>query len=191
MYRSFLERPVASADVEEIIAAALRAPSAGFSQGVELLVITESSQRRRFFDAVTTPGWLAATTTHRGLDMAPVVIVPLFDKARYLQRYSESDKRSSSWSEESSWPVPYWLVDCSFAAMLMLARVVDLGLGALFFAIDRGEDILYDEFQIPSQLGFLGAIAIGYPASSQPVGSATRRPRRPLGEVVHRERYGS
>lgn len=190
MFRSFSDRPVPANDVEKIIAAAFRAPSAGFSQGVELLVLTTAAQRRRFFEAVTTPGWLESSKTHRGLDNAPVVILPLHDQSRYVERYGDADKQTSAWSDASKWPAPYWLVDCSFSTMLLLAQVVDLGLGALFFAIDRGEDQLREAFDIPERLGFLGAVAIGYPGSSAKVGSAARRVRRPSSEVIHRERYG-
>ena len=65
---------------------------------------------------------------------APLLIVPMSDKAAYLDRYAEPDK---GWTDrdESRWPVPYWDVDAGMAALLMLLTAVDEGLGACFFGV--------------------------------------------------------
>ena len=50
MIRSYDEaRPVPSQAIDAVLAAALRAPSAGFTQGVSLLVLTEATDREAFW----------------------------------------------------------------------------------------------------------------------------------------------
>ena len=65
---------------------------------------------------------------------APLLIVPLSNKAAYLDRYAEPDK---GWTDrdEARWPVPYWDVDAGMASLLMLLTAVDEGLGACFFGV--------------------------------------------------------
>ncbi len=196
MVRSYSAEPVDPAVVERMLANALRAPSAGFSQGWAFLLLDSAEDVARFW-AATTPvdapaepdSWL------RGMRRAPVVIVPLSCKAAYLGRYAERDK---GWTDrdESRWPVPYWHMDAAMASLLILQTVADAGLGACFFGIvpDREADVrralgLPDDGD-PRPIG---AITIGHPAprSTGARGSASRRRRTPWTEVAHRGRYGN
>ncbi len=62
--------------------------------------------------------------------------MPVTDEAAYRARYSEPDKARFGSGVASAWPVPYWLVDTSFATMAILLSAVDAGLGALFFGLN-------------------------------------------------------
>ena len=137
------DRPVPPELVERLLAHAIRAPSAGFSQGWGFLVLDRPADVDRFWEA-TIPGpdtragqsragrnmtrWLA------GMRSAPVIVVAHSHKDTYLDRYAAEDK---GWTDrdESRWPVPYWHVDAGMAALLMLLTAVDEGLGACFFGI--------------------------------------------------------
>ncbi len=186
MVRTFLDRPVDGEVVDRILARGQRAPSAGYSQGFEFLVLEGPEQTSRFWEAVSRqedwPG--------DGLRAAPVLIVPLAGKQTYLDRYAEEDK---GWTDrdEDRWPVPYWLVDAAFAAMLILLSAVDEGLGALFFGLERPMYPGFREaFGVPDEWEPIGVMALGHPAPVDPVkSSAHTRPRKPLAEIVHRGRW--
>ena len=182
MVRSFEERPIPPALRERLLANALRGPSAGFTQGFDLLVLEGPEELERFWDAISSDRGFAARGWP-GVYRAPLVVVPLAHKGAYLARYAEPDK---GWTDrgEERWPVPFWYVDAAFATMLLLLTAVDLGLGALFFGL-RDPAALRSAFGVPADREPIGAIALGYPAPDRPSASL-KRGRRPLEEVVHR-----
>ena len=182
MVRNFDARPIPAEILERILANAQHAPSAGFSQGFEFLVLEGPVQTGRFWDAVF-PGERREGFGWPGLFRAPVLIVPLAHKQAYLDRYAEADK---GWTDrdERRWPVPYWYIDTGFAALLMLLTAVDAGLGALFFGITDAA-AFRAAFNVPDGYEPIGAIAIGYRAPDRPSDSL-KRGRRPQEAVVHR-----
>jgi nitroreductase len=177
-------RPVRPEVVDRIVRAAVRAPSAGFSQGWGFLVLDTAEDIARFRGAVTpeveAEQWFAAQVR------APLIIVPHANKDAYLDRYAQADKgfsdRSDAW-----WPAPYWDIDTSFASLLILLTAVDEGLGACFFGIPKERiDAYRRAFDVPEQFRPIGAISIGYP--NEPPRDFSAR-RRPLNDVVHRGRW--
>jgi nitroreductase len=187
MVRSFEERPVPPQVVDAILAQAVRAPSAGFSQGWAFVVLEGLEQTGVFWRTTTTPDWRAGTR-RQGLLRAPVVVLALADRQAYLDRYAEPDKASSGLDRADAWPVPFWLVDTAFATMLMLLGAAEAGLGAAFLGIFRGEAELLAALGIPPAYRPIGAVAMGYPAPDIPSASLARG-RRPLADVVHRGRW--
>jgi nitroreductase len=189
MARAFTGEPVDPRSVQRILAAANRAPSAGFSQGYALLVLDQPGQLAQFWAATADPS-AAAAGTFEPVTRAPLVIVPLSCKDRYLDRYARPDK---GWTDraESRWPVPYWDIDTGFTTLLMLLAAVNEGLGALFFGIPP-ERIgpLRARFGVPEQYKPIGAVAIGHPDPAADRGGSSRViKRRSLDEVVHRGRW--
>src|SRR4051794_33482597 len=191
MIREYADLPVDPALVDLALANAVRAPSAGFSQGWAFLVLDDREDVERFWEVTTTPGelpdsWLA------GMRTAPVVIVPCSSKAAYLDRYAEPDK---GWTDldEARWPVPFWHMDAAMASLLILLTAVDQGLGACFFGIPPEHDAsARAAFGIPADYDPVGAITLGHRlAAETPSGSPTKRRRRPLADVVHRGRWTS
>lgn len=190
MIRRFTKDPVQPEVVQRIVELGLRAPSAGFSQGWDFLVLSEPAVVQQFWAATMAPGeelddWM------RGLASAPVLILCCSDKQAYLRRYAEPDK---PWQDmqESHWPVPYWDVDTGMAAMIMLLAIVDAGLGGLFFGVpDEHMDAVHQEFEIPADRRIVGVIALGHAARTAPSGSTRSRRRRPTADVVHQNRFGA
>lgn len=185
MVRNFEDRPVDPAAVDRILDCAVRAPSAGFSQGWHFLALTEPQDRTRFWDAA----WPHAHRDGgpRELVMnAGLIVVPCSDKDAYLDRYAEPDK---GWTDraESNWPVPYWQIDTAFATMSMLLSVVDEGLAALFFSLQH-EAAVKETFGIPERVEPIGALAIGHPAPDVPSSSLSRG-RRASSQTIHRHRW--
>jgi nitroreductase len=177
------DRAVPEAVVDRLLANALRAPSAGFSQGWAFLVLSEPSERSRYWEATSDLSdpdpWL------RDMQNAPLLIVPMSHKQAYLDRYAESDK---GWTDkaEDRWPVPYWDIDTGFAALLMLLTAVDEGLGACFFGVPPDRmDAFRSAFGVPAQFTAIGTVSVGYPAPDRRSPSL-RRGHRPVEDVVHR-----
>jgi len=195
------ERPVDAAVVDRMLANAVRAPSAGFSQGWAFLVLDTRGDVDRFW-AATTPAagdpaeggadgeGATKSSWLRGMRTAPVVIVPLSHKDAYLDRYAEPDK---GWTDrdEARWPVPYWHVDTGMASLLILQTAVDEGLGACFFGIPPDRIASFREaFGVPVTHTPIGAITVGHRvADTGASGSPARRGRRTPDEVVHRGRW--
>ena len=188
MVRRFDQRPVPREVIDRILDIARRAPSAGFSQGLELLVLDTPDAVDAFWTITRHPefGWDED-------DIAvgpPVLVIPLPDARRYVERYSEPDKIRFGMNEERNWPVRYWDIDAAMAAMLMLLAAVDEGLGGWFFGIDHGERELLDHFGGPAHLHMIGVVGLGYRADDEePSGSWMTRRRRPFEDQVHRGRW--
>ncbi len=192
MVRRYSPEPVDPAAVDRMLRNAVRAPSAGFSQGVTFLVLDTPADVALFWEVTVPPeqvrpmaGWLS------GMTAAPVVVVPMSSEAAYRARYAEPDKAATGLAE-GAWSIPYWHVDAGMATLLVLQTVVEEGLGACFFGIQSerlGE--LRRAFGIPADQTPVGAVTVGHRAPDErAAGSGASRARRPLEEVVHRGRWG-
>ena len=176
------DRPVPAAQLDAVCAAALRAPSAGFTQGVSLVVLDRAEDCARFWD-LTAAG---RSTWARGMRTAPVLIMIWTSEQAYLDRYAEPDK---GWIDRdpSRWAAPYWYVDGGMAAMAVLLAVVDAGLGACFFGIPAEHvDAVRSAYAVPDDQLSVGVISLGYPVPAPALGSPTRRPRTPPEGLIHR-----
>lgn len=181
-------RPVPEEVLHRVLDHAIRAPSAGFSQGWDFVVLTDQADRDLFWTTTTDPG-AAPDAWLRGLRTAPCLILCCSHRAAYLSRYAEGDK---GWTDrdEARWPVPYWDVDTGMAALLMLLTAVDEGLGGLFFGVppERVDGVLHT-FGVPADRRVVGVVALGHPAADRRSPSL-RRGRRGLDQVAHRGRFG-
>ena len=183
------ERPVPDDLLAAVLDNACRAPSAGFSQGWDFVVLTAAEDRARFWAAASDDeeepdSWL------RGMQDAPALVICCSDKDTYLDRYAAADK---GWTDrsESRWPVPYWDIDTGMAALLMLLTATDQGLGALFFGVAAEcHDEVHEAFEIPLERTIVGVVSLGYevPGLKKP---SLKRGRRGVDEVVHWGRFGS
>jgi nitroreductase len=181
------DRPVPPKVRDRLLEHALRAPSAGFSQGWAFLVLESPEDRQRFWEVTTSAEdearmdqWLMR------MRRAPLLIVPLSHKAAYLRRYAEPDK---GWTDqdEARWPVPYWDIDTGMATLLMLLTAVDEGLSACFFGIQPAEHPRFHAaFGVPDEYTAIGCVSVGYAGTEDRRSPSLRRGRRGLDEVVHR-----
>ncbi len=182
------DRPVPAAVINTALRNAIRAPSAGFSQGWDFLVLTKPEERHAYWaataDADAEPdAWL------EGMQTAPTLILCLSDEGTYLRRYAEPDK---GWTDmdEARWPVPYWDIDTGMAALLMLLTGVDEGLGGCFFgAPPETHEHVLEAFDIPHDRNLVGVVSMGYPVPHAKSGSL-RRGLRGLDQVAHYGRFG-
>lgn len=186
MVRDYTDQPLTDEVVERVLNSALRAPSAGFSQGWAFLALTDPADRARFWPFV--PTRVENTPT---IQNAPLVVVPLAHKQAYLNRYAEPDK---GWEDraEARWPAPYWHIDTGMAALMMLLTAVDEGLGACFFGImPEHIDPFRQEFGVPAEYSPIGGISVGYRAPDlAPQSDRIAQRRRDKADVVHRGHWG-
>lgn len=183
MVRAFAPGAVPAEVIDELLAAACRAPSAGYTQGCDFVVL-EGKETARAWERVTTPQW-RATSARRTLLGAPVVVIPCFSPLPYAARYAEADKAASGLSDPAAWPIAFWQVDAAFATMILLLAATDAGLGAAFVGIFRGEAELMSDLGAPEGTRPLGIVALGWPAPS-PASRSLRRGRRPLSQRILR-----
>jgi nitroreductase len=128
--------------LERILESALHAPSAGFSQGLALVVLDEPDKLAWFWE--TTGGSSFGSPP-------PVIVLPIPDKRVYLERYSRPDKGGPDGplATEAGWPVKFWDIDAAMACMLMLLKAVDEGIGGWFFGFTQGEKQLLEGLGVP------------------------------------------
>lgn len=185
MIRSYdRDRPVPRETVESLLNLAIRAPSAGHTQGWRFLVLDDMPSRSRFW-AATSEG--APDPWQARMERAPALVIFFSDRDAYLDRYAEADK---GWTDrdETRWPVPYWHVDTGMAAMIFLLAVQEEGLGACFFGVPPERwPALFAAFAVPEGLAPVGVVSLGYPTPDVRSPSL-KRGRRPLAELVA---YGS
>ncbi|MFQ5948924.1 MAG: nitroreductase family protein, partial [Acidimicrobiia bacterium] len=185
MVRNYRSDPVKPAALDRILDTARRAPSAGFSQGQSLVVVTGPEQRRAIAELAGEADYVEA-----GFDpwisRAPVHVVVCVSEETYRARYREPDKTPPG-APEKEWPIPYWWVDAGASLMLLLLAAVNEGLAAGFLGVHSLPG-LRDLLRIPQDVAPIGVVTIGHPAPD-------RRSRsldlgwRPIDEVIHRERW--
>ena len=187
MVRSFQPQPVDEHIIAECVDLASRAPSAGKSQGWNLLLLT-GDETSRYWD-IALPLDNRETFAFPDLLRAPCIALTLADPRAYLDRYSEHDKEKTGLGASTdSWVAPYWTIDASFSTMTFLMALHDKGLGALFFAHTH-EDLIRREFQIPDHIEILGVIAFGNAHSESRQGRSAGRRRRGVDEIIHRSSW--
>ena len=176
MIRAFKAQPVPEEKIRRILELAQHYPSAGFSQGVAFVLVTEPERIRR----------LREINRLRG--DASVLVVPCVSEKLYHERYHETDKLRPD-GTEIDWPIPSWYFDAGCASLLILLATVDEGLAAYIQGAFR-PDLLRQELGIPEQFVPVGVISIGYPDYEKHVPSPSLdRGRRPVSEVIHSQHW--
>jgi nitroreductase len=186
MVRNYTEDPVGPATLDRIASAALRAPSAGNSQALGVIVVTDAGTRGRIAEIADEPGYVEA-----GFDpwisRAQAHIVISVSERVYRDRYSEPDKLADDGSQ-IEWPVPYWWVDAGAGMMAVLLAAVDEGLAAGFLGVHSVPD-LSSLLGIPDHFQPIGIVTIGHPAHDRRSGSLDR-PKKTGADVLFHDHWG-
>lgn len=172
MVRNFTDEPVPAEVLERVLQSAFRAPAAGNTDFLDLVVLTGEETRRYWSITLPDPvgfGW-------QGLLRAPVLVVPVLDPGAYVRRYAEPDKGRDA----TAWPVPYWWVDAGMAVEHVLLAAVAEGLGACFFGQFDHEPAVLRALGVPEDRRSPGTIALGRPAPDEPGRSADRARSRTI-----------
>jgi nitroreductase len=192
MVRSYTPQPVERAALERLVGTIRRTPTAGFSQGQRLLVVTDADTRRQIAEIAGEADWVARGN-EPWISVAPVHLFLLTREQDYHERYQRADKLAVTGGVEVEWPVPYWFVDAGALMSLLLLRAIDEGLAAGFFGLvpadgERVKALL----GVPGELALVGALTIGHPADDTRASARASRmtqARKPLDELVHWERW--
>jgi nicotinate-nucleotide--dimethylbenzimidazole phosphoribosyltransferase len=191
--RGFLPDPIPPNVLGRVLAAAHQAPSVGFSQPWDFIVITDPerrdriaalARRRRDDYAADLPGARARAFDRLKIESildTPVNIVVTCDRTRggrhTLGRHTQP--RTADYSSV-----------LAVANMWLAARAEGLGVGWVSFF---GEDELASELGLPSHLEVIAYLCVGYVSEfgTEPELATTGwARRRPVAWAVHAEEYG-
>lgn len=180
MVRHYLPDPVDDETLRRVVKVMHRAPSAGFSQGHRLIVITDPALRGRI-SALYDPAY-AGTGFEGWIGKAPVLIALCVREESYHERYRQPDKVDDD-GEEIEWPVPYWWFDSGSLLVLLQLAAANEGLATGFFG--PHEKGLREMLELPGDVGLSGVLTLGYPPEQDGVRRELFRQRRkPLAELV-------
>jgi nitroreductase len=155
--RSFTDRPLAADDLDRVLDAGRRAPSAANWQPWDFVVVTDRGQLAalsRVFRAAGPVARSAATVA---------LVAPMPQDAAYRD----------------------WIqYDMGQATMAMMIAAADLGVGSGHSAVTDHE-LARRLLRLPPDRFVVSLLTLGYPAD-RPLRPIARPRRRPFDEVVHR-----
>lgn len=184
MVRRYRPDPVPPDTVEKIARTIRRAPSAGFSQGHRLVVVTERAARERVAELAE-----ESLYPEKWLSVAPVLMVLGVREDDYHDRYTRPDKLIDG--KELEWPAPYWWVDSGAFLMLLQLAAIDAGLATGFATVRRKEE-LKALLGLPDDIAVVGVVTIGHARDDAVPPSDTARlraMRKPFGDLVRYESW--
>jgi nitroreductase len=158
--RSFTDQPLADTQLDRILEAARRTPSARNRQPWDFVLVTDRAQLQALSKV-----WVGAA--HVATSAATIALIaPSFDDAREqsIEQY-----------------------DLGQATMSILIAAADLGLGTGHAAVGD-QDLARELLGFPEDRFCAYLIAIGHP-SERPLAPLTKINRRAFGDVVHRGRW--
>jgi len=188
MVRHFTDEPVPLETVEEIVAIAQRAPSAGYSQGISFVAVLDRERRQRVAQIAGEENYTSSRLAPMDpfISEAPVQIIVCTSEKIYKDRYQEPDKKSPG-QQDMEWPTPYWHTDAGCAMLLLLLAAVDKGLSGAFVGLWDKQG-MRDLLGIPDHFHPIGVVMIGHGAPDVKSPSL-KRGRRNLEDVLHVEAW--
>jgi nitroreductase len=158
--RTYRDRPIATADLDRILDAGRRAPSARNTQPWEFIVVTGRDQLIELARV-----WQGARhIAHSAATIAIAAPLSTDDRQAGLIQY-----------------------DLGQASMAMAIAAADLGIGSGHAAV-ADQNLARTLLGLPSTHFLAYLLALGYPAD-KPLVPLTRPDRRSLATIVHRERW--
>ncbi|HDJ04785.1 nitroreductase family protein [Candidatus Bathyarchaeota archaeon] len=160
--RAYTGEDVSEDDVRRLIDAARKAPSAGNIQPWEFIVVRKPEIKRKL---------ASAALNQTFIEEAPVVIVVCADTERSWRGYGSRGAEL------------YCIQDTAAAIENLLLASCALGLGACWVGAFHEEGVR-KALEIPEGVRPVAIIPVGHPAERP-----KPRPKRPLEEIIHYERY--
>jgi nitroreductase len=148
--------------IEKIVEAGIWAPSAGDLQSWDAIIIKNEKTKFKITIAAYVQEFIAK---------APILIVICANKANSGARYGDRGRDL------------YCIQDATCAAMNMVLRAYDLGLGTAWVGAFKEEDIS-KALELPSYIRPVALIPLGYPDED-----VEAPPRRRIEQVIHKEKY--
>jgi nitroreductase len=183
--RRFEDAPADRSVLERIARLAQRTPSAGFSQGQRVVIVTDAEQRKRVAETCGEAGYAEAGFGN-WISECAAQFIPCVSEEIYHRRYQEPDKLDEG-DEEIEWPTPYWWVDIGKTAMVLMLAAHDAGLAA-GFAGPQDVPALKAVLGLPEEFHPIGVIPVGRPLPDKRSPSL-KRGWLPFDEFAHWERW--
>jgi nitroreductase len=158
--RQYDGRPISSEDLDRVLEAARRTPSAGNRQWWDFVVVTERDRLQRLSTV-----WQNAR--HVATSAATIAIVAPNAQGRRDREILQYD-----------------LGQATYGIMLAAA---DLGIGTGHSAVSD-QDTAREILAVPADHNVEWLVALGYPAD-RPLAPIENINRRPFDDVIHRERW--
>lgn len=190
--REFLPTAIPQEVIERLLSAAHHAPSVGFMQPWDFIVVQDAETRRQikqgFIEANdTSAAMFSGSRQHlyrqlklEGIEEAPLGICITCDRQRtgdvVLGRTIKPE-------------MDLFSAVCAVQNLWLAARAENLGMGWVSILHD---EVLYRTLDIPSDLTIIGYFCIGYVAQFQTTPDLERHgweQRRQLSDVIHYERW--
>ncbi|MCC4272919.1 5,6-dimethylbenzimidazole synthase [Marinomonas communis] len=192
--RDFLPTPIDDDVIQRLLTAAHHAPSVGFMQPWDFIIIKNPETRAKIKD-----GFLAANEASaklfdgerqalyrslklEGIEEAPLGICITCDRSRtgnvVLGRTIKPE-------------MDLFSAVCAVQNLWLAARAENLGMGWVSILEDQ---VLYDTLGIPESLDIIGYFCIGYVEAFQTTPDLERygwQDRRPLNEAIHYEKWNT
>ena len=158
--RTYTEQPIAPEDLDRILEAGRRAPSASNRQGWDFVVCTDRSQLQRLSQVWRGGGHVAGSAA----TIALIAAEPPDQHARDVTEY-----------------------DLGQATMSIMLAAAGLGIGSCHSSVED-QALARDVLGLPEDRVCAWLISLGYPAD-RPLRPIRKPNRRPFEEVVHRDRW--
>lgn len=183
----FKATPIPEKILMRVLEDAIHVPSAGFSQDFDFIVVKDSATKRRLAEAARESEYQTLGMSKSDfISTAPVIVVPCANKKKYEDKYGTA---------EDSRRLPWWLIDASFASLVLILSAFEHELAASFLgALDDDKvarilNLPNDHTVIP-----LALVPVGYKSLEDKAWWDERskkilRTRRPLENVVHWDKW--
>lgn len=158
--RSFQDRPIVDEHLERILEAGRRTPSSRNRQPWHLIVVTERERLQALAGVWQGAGHVASSAASIAV-VAPATDDPTAQAMLYF--------------------------DLGQLMMAMMLAATDLGIGSAHAWV-QDQDLARDLLGLPEGWFLAWLLALGHPGD-RPLRPVERPDRRPLDEVVHRERW--
>lgn len=182
--RHFENSPVDRAVLEGIARLAQHTPSAGFSQGQRVVIVTDPAQRLRVAETCS-EGLYVEEGYSRWISECAAQFIPCVSEQIYHRRYQQPDKAPDG--QEIEWPTPYWWVDIGKTSMVLMLAAHDAGLAA-GFAGPQDVPGLKTILGLPDEFHPIGVIPVGRPLPDKRSPSLGRG-WLPFEDFAHWERW--
>ncbi|NLF29238.1 MAG: hypothetical protein GX592_15205 [Clostridiales bacterium] len=168
--RAYTGEPVSDGEIEALLSYGHAAPSGGNACGWAFIVIRSAEAKRKVAQA-TYCGACEANPPQSWLETAPVLIAVVADQSAYMRKYGRHALDNLLY------------LDASACVENMLLGAVHLNLASCYISGFRMLDMA-KALNLPGHMEPVAILPVGHPAE---VGAA--RPRKPLAEIVHFEKF--
>ncbi len=160
--RKYKEKEIDEDLITQTVEAGIWAPSAGDLQSWDAVIVKDEKTKFKITIAAYVQDFLTT---------APVLIVICANKANSGARYGDRGREL------------YCIQDAACAAMNMMLRAYDLGLGTAWIGAFKEDDVAA-ALELPQHIRPVALIPLGYPDEEPET-----PPRRGVEEVIHKEKY--